>query len=107
MVGVAAKDDLVVAAGPDVAGVFHAQLVLVGEEAVREANLVGCRVDACDRDAEAQVDVVLGVPLRRMEVDRLAFGLAEQRPPTSSPLPPAKLPRARARTGPGGPGSPG
>ena len=32
VVGVAAEDDLVVAAGLDVAGVFHAQVVLVGEE---------------------------------------------------------------------------
>ena len=39
---------------------------------------MGRRVDAGDRYAEAQVDVVLGVPLLRVDVDRLPFGFAEQ-----------------------------
>ena len=35
-------------------------------------------VDAGDRGAESQVDVVLAVPVPRMDVDRVAFGLARQ-----------------------------
>ena len=44
--------------------------------AVGQRHLVRRAIDAGDGDTEAQLDAVGGVPRRRMDVDRLAFGLA-------------------------------
>jgi hypothetical protein len=45
---------------------------------VGQGHLVRRAVDAGYGDAEAQLDAVIGVPRRRVDVDRVAFGLAQQ-----------------------------
>src|SRR4029450_10492322 len=54
------------------------QLRVAKTAAVGEPHLALRRIDPGDPGAEAQFDVVLGVPGPRVDVDRLPVGLAQQ-----------------------------
>ena len=73
-VGVAARHREVPRRGPG----GQQQPGVADPAAVGQGHLVRRAVDAGHRDAEAQLDAVVGVPRRRVDVDRVAFGLAEQ-----------------------------